>query len=241
MTAFHGHIERRLLVNALVDPDEAGARLPALLRPHIVAGGTVVGCCLLDLRRLRPAGVPERLGVSMRAAAHRISVEWDTPGGVEVGVFVPLRLTDSRLAAAVGGRLAPGVHRRAAFETTDSEFQMSIRVGEKGSPFFVDVEVSRGGCAAHGPVSGITADTCVAARIGLSPDRAGDLEGTVMDIDGVEAVAAPVSRCESSFLGSFSTVGETTALVMDDIDVGWERTHAPGSPGFPGTPGACVR
>jgi hypothetical protein len=68
-----GSIRRRLLVNALVDPDEAARRLPAGLRPHVVDGGTVVGCCLLQLDDVRPSPLPGRLGRSMRAAAHRIS------------------------------------------------------------------------------------------------------------------------------------------------------------------------
>jgi hypothetical protein len=41
-----GVIRRRLLVNAVVDPDEAAARLPVGLRPHVTDLGTVVGCCL---------------------------------------------------------------------------------------------------------------------------------------------------------------------------------------------------
>lgn len=44
-----GVLRRRLLVNAVVDPDEAAARLPICLRPHETPLGTVVGCCLLDI------------------------------------------------------------------------------------------------------------------------------------------------------------------------------------------------
>ena len=51
-----------LLINAVVDPDEAAARLPVGLRPHVTDVGTVVGCCLLDVVRLRPAGLPGRGG-----------------------------------------------------------------------------------------------------------------------------------------------------------------------------------
>ena len=72
-----GTLRRRLLINAVVDPDEAAARLPVGLRPHVTDVGTVVGCCLLDVVRLRPAGLPAVAGIGMRAAAHRISAEWD--------------------------------------------------------------------------------------------------------------------------------------------------------------------
>ena len=60
-----GTIRRRLLVNAVVDPDEAARRLPVGLRPHVTALGTVVGCCLLEIDRIRPAYLPERAGMTM--------------------------------------------------------------------------------------------------------------------------------------------------------------------------------
>src|SRR5918994_217777 len=110
----HRTIRSRLLVNALVDPDEAAQRLPNGLRPHVTGEGTVVGCCLLDIVAIRPARLPAMVGTSLRAAAHRISVEWDDDSGATtVGVYVPLRLTHSWAAIAFGGRVLPGVHRRA--------------------------------------------------------------------------------------------------------------------------------
>ncbi len=89
--AVHGTIRRRLLVNALVDPDEAARYLPAGLRPHVTRGGTVVGCCLLDIDSIRPASLPGNVGARLRAAAHRVSVEWeDDMGATTVGVYVLL-------------------------------------------------------------------------------------------------------------------------------------------------------
>src|SRR5262245_12159607 len=101
-------IRRRLLLNAVVDPDEAAARLPTGVRPHVTPLGTIVGCCLLEIDHARPAGLPAAAGMSVLAAAHRISVEWDEPddpgGPPTVGVYVPVRHTGSRLGAALGGR-----------------------------------------------------------------------------------------------------------------------------------------
>lgn len=57
LRAMRGTIRSRLLVNALVEPDEAARRLPTGLRPHIVGGGTVVGCCLLDIVDIRPSAL----------------------------------------------------------------------------------------------------------------------------------------------------------------------------------------
>src|SRR2546422_10990160 len=113
--AIRGTIRRRLLVNAVVDPDEAARHLPAGLRPPEVTGGTVVGCCLLDIDSIRPASLPGIVGTRLRAAAHRISVEWeDEMGATTIGVYVPIRHTDSRAARVLGGRWFPGVHRRAS-------------------------------------------------------------------------------------------------------------------------------
>ena len=107
-----GTIRRRLLVNALVDPDEAAGHLPTGLRPHVTEGGTVIGCCLLDIDAIRPASLPAGVGSRLRAAAHRISVEWeDGAGATSVGVYVPVRHTDSRAAtklSAMLAMLAPG-------------------------------------------------------------------------------------------------------------------------------------
>ncbi len=80
-------IERRLLVNYRVDPHVAAALLPAPLRPQLVRGQAVAGICLLRIGGVRPAWAP-RGGdrPTSENAAHRISVEWDGPDGVERGV-----------------------------------------------------------------------------------------------------------------------------------------------------------
>ena len=116
-----GTLRRRLLVNAVVDPDEAARHLPPGLRPHVTPAGTVVGCCLLEIEHLRPGRMPAAIGIAMRAAAHRISAEWENDNGERVvGVYVPERRTDSRLAVAVGGRWFPGVHRPADIVVRDT-------------------------------------------------------------------------------------------------------------------------
>jgi hypothetical protein len=51
-----GTIRSRLLVNALVDPDEAAQRLPDGLRPHVTSHGKVVGGCLRTRARMPRLG-----------------------------------------------------------------------------------------------------------------------------------------------------------------------------------------
>ena len=129
-----GTLRTRLLINAVVDPDEAAARLPAGLRPHVTEVGTVVGCCLLDVVRLRPAGLPAAAGMGMRAAAHRISVEWDDSSGrTVVGVYVPTRMTDARTAVLAGGRLFPGVHHPARVAVRESQGTLTWSVAARSA------------------------------------------------------------------------------------------------------------
>jgi uncharacterized protein (TIGR01777 family) len=103
--------------------------LPAGLRPHITGDGTVVGCCLLDVDDLRPSPLPSACGMRVRAAAHRISVEWtDDRGGENVVVYVPIRHTDAPLARLFGDRLFPGVHAAARVELADDGHRLDWSV-----------------------------------------------------------------------------------------------------------------
>jgi len=80
-----GVVERRLLVNYRADPETTARLVPAPLRPQQVNGWAVAGICLIRLGRLRPRHVPAVLGLRSENAAHRIAVEWDTPGGLATG------------------------------------------------------------------------------------------------------------------------------------------------------------
>src|SRR5262245_41970696 len=221
--AMRGRLRRRLLVNAVVDPDEAAARLPVGLRPHVTPRGTIVGCCLLQIEHLRPAPLPGRAGVSMLAAAHRISAEWrGADGETVVGVFVPGRRTDSRLAVAVGGRWFPGVHRPAQLTVEASGPELVWRVRGAGG-FDIAASVvpgpDAGGLSPGDPIGG----TCVAATVGLSPDRSGALEGAVMQPDRRSAREVRVTDLRSRFIEGFRTAEAAPAYLMEHIDVVWRR------------------
>jgi len=223
-----GTLRRRLLVNAVVDPDEAASRLPLGLRPHVTPLGTVVGCCLLDIEQLRPRPLPAPAGIRMRAAAHRISAEWeDERGDTVVGVFVPGRCTDSRLAVALGGRWFPGVHRPARVVIRETDTGLSWRVEGDGE-FDIAVAVTTTashplGSAGCDPVGG----TCLAATIGLSPDRTGALEGARMAPERRDAREAIVEELSSSFISAFTTAQPAPAYLMEDIAVTWTAGDGP--------------
>jgi hypothetical protein len=221
-----GVLRRRLLVNALVDPDEAARHLPPGLRPHLTPGGTVVGCCLVDIERLRPARMPAAVGVRQRAAAHRISAEWENGDGeLVVGVYVPERRTGSRLAVAFGGRWFPGVHRPAEVALNDASegFTWSVRGGDFG----IDVTVTTAGRAAADLVCDPVAGTCIGANVGLSPNYHGLLEGARMQPSARTACEVLIDALESTFISSFATAVPAPAYLMEDVAVAWARETAP--------------
>jgi hypothetical protein len=230
-----GVIRRRLLVNAVVDPDEAARRLPDGMRPHVTRDGTVVGCCLLDIGAVRPPGVPAVLGQPLRAAAHRISVEWkDESGATVTGVYVPVRHTDSRLAVALGGRWFPGVHERARIEVSTSPFDVRWLIeptGPKGLD--VRVAVSLRVDAVVGAMCDEVGATCLGASIGVSPDRRARLEAARMEPSHRDAQEVTVDELDSGFIESFSTARLSTAYLMCDAGVTWTRAAAPTIPLVP--------
>lgn len=227
--SMRGRIRTRLLVNALVDPDEAARRLPAGLRPHVASEGTVVGCCLLDIADIRPAGVPAVVGTSLRAAGHRISVEWDDDAGTTTtGVYVPLRLTDSRAAIALGGRLFPGVHRRASITLSqaDEGLMWLVEPGDDPGAYPVRVAASSTGAAAM-PACEPIGGTCLSAEIGLSPGHRGTLEAARMAPRHRQAERVDVIELDAAFLTSFSTAVPGPSYLMRDVEVTWTRARVP--------------
>lgn len=123
-----GLIDRRILVNFRVDPEVLAGVLPSPFRPQVVSGFGIAGICLIRLQHIRPKFLPALVGIHSENAAHRIAVEWEAGGETRAGVFIPRRDTSSRLNAWAGGRLFPGLHRRARFdirETVD-DFYVSM-------------------------------------------------------------------------------------------------------------------
>ncbi|MBA2281180.1 MAG: hypothetical protein M3527_00025 [Actinomycetota bacterium] len=226
--AIRGTIHRRLLINALVDPDEAAHHLPGGLRPHVSGEGTVVGCCLLSIDSIRPAGIPARFGSRLRAAAHRISVEWDDDAGTSVGVYVPVRHTDSRPARMLGGRWFPGVHRRATIEVAENEqcLDWLVEPQEDADRFGIHVAASIPSTAPVSPGEPI-GGTCLAAAVGLSPDHRGVLEAARMDPDHRVAQLVEIDRIDSQFLAGFVSARPAPSYLMRDVDVRWTPARAP--------------
>ena len=129
LPAVRGTIERRILVNYVVDPEALQNILPDKFRPKLVGDVGVAGICLIRLGGMRPAGIPLPVGPSSENAAHRIAVEWTEGNTIREGVFIPRRDTSSRLNTLIGGRLFPGIHHHARFrvEETHDTYKVSLR------------------------------------------------------------------------------------------------------------------
>ncbi len=210
-----------------MDPDEAACHLPAGLRPHATPRGTVVGCCLLEIEDLRPSPLPGLAGISMRAAAHRISAEWhDENGELVVGVFVPGRRTDSRLAVAAGGRWFPGVHRAAQVDIEERSRGFSWLVHADGESD-IDVAVSTPHNHGESPLCDPIGGTCLAATVGLSYGLGGDLEAALMAPERRDAREVLVDDLHSRFIAGFTTAELAPAYLMEHVAVTWKRVAAP--------------
>lgn len=122
LPVIRGIIKRRLLVNFRADAHRVQRILPAPFTPKLQDGHAVVGVCLIRLEKIRPAGLPEPLGLSSENAAHRIAVRWtDQAGEEKEGVFIPRRDTSSILNRWAGGRVFPGEHHAARFQIAERE------------------------------------------------------------------------------------------------------------------------
>ncbi|HVT78169.1 MAG TPA: hypothetical protein VHD87_14130 [Acidimicrobiales bacterium] len=216
MPPMRGTLRTRLLLNAFVEPSEAASRLPEGLRPRVTRGGTLVGCCLLEIEDMRPGPFPARVGLGQLAAAHRVAVEWDAATGTQSGVFVVGRCTNSRVAELAGGRLAPGVFARAVIE------KQADRWSVHGDGMDIEATVKR--LPAEGSeVCDADAGMCIHADVGVSVGRGGALESAVMVPSTRSAIALDNVAFESSFIRGFASARPARSYLMRDVEVVWSR------------------
>ena len=220
-----GTIQRRLLVNSWVDPDEVARHLPAGLRPHVGStGGVIVGCCMIEIADIRPWPLPAVVGVNVRAAAHRISIEVGPEDSPTMAVYVPGRNTDSKMAILAGGRVFPGVHKQSHVDVVDTpdELGWSIRNDSTADSTF-DI-VANADLSNAAPATSEVADIVIGTTLGLSPGhRPDDLEAVQMLTASSDAKIVALPNLESSFIGGFSSAVETDTLLMSNVDVIWRK------------------
>ena len=221
-----GTIRHRLLINSLADPAEVAPHLPEGIRPHVSSsGGVVVGCCLIAIDSARPWPLPEAVGMSIHAVAHRISVDVGPESSPQRSVYVPCRHTNSRPAVAVGGRLFPGVHRRAAIsiEETPEILSWSVSSADADQDFNISVTAD----IANAPDAQTeVAEIVIGTVLGVYPGhRDGSIEAADMCPETMSAKAVTLSSLASPFIEGFSTAEPAETLLMTNVGVTWRRAN----------------
>jgi Uncharacterized conserved protein (COG2071) len=225
-------VERRLLINYRVAPDVAASMLPAPFRPRLAAGAAVAGICLIRLGDLRPAGLPAAAGLRTENSAYRIAVEWDTPTGgtSHTAVYIPARHTASRLTAALGGRLFPGVHQSARFLVEETEHDMHLAFAADNTHDTLDVTAR---LTDHWPGSALFTDLNHASQFLRDGATGYSTTRHPQRLDGVELRSATwhvrpaeLTDITSSYFDNPRTFPPGTAqpdiaLVMRTIPVTW--------------------
>lgn len=135
------HLRRRLLISYRLDPDVAASLLPDGSRPQLVDGSAFAGVCVLGLESIRPTWMPRRWGLRSENAAHRMAVEWDGADGPEQGVFIFERHSSAWHPVLFGGRLFPGVHRKARFRIDEADGRYAVSMAAGAHSLEADVEV----------------------------------------------------------------------------------------------------
>ena len=216
-----GTLRRRLLVNAVVDPDEAARHLPPGIRPHLTAAGTVVGCCLLDIEHLRPAR-------SARGSGHRAACRRAPDlGGVgerrrRAGRRRLRPRTSNRLTTcgsprrAMVPRCSPaGRHRRP-------RHRRGLRLVGSGRRL-LDRRDGDGSRTTRPPISPVIRSPALASV------PTWDCRRTTTACSKARAwspLGAPFARStsialESTFIAGFATAEPAPAYLMEDVAVAW--------------------
>ena len=235
LPVIQGVIDRRILVNFRADPDVLQRVLPEPFHPKLANGAGMAGVCLIRLKHIRPRFVPSWIGVSSENAAHRVAVEWDSRGKAQEGVYVLRRDTSSRLNAAVGGKLFPGVHHHARFDVQEQDHRYHVVLDSDDGETHVAVE---GHPATALPSASIFRSLDEASEffergsLGYSPaSKPGTFDGLELRSINWHVEALAIDSVESSFfedekLFPKGSVEFDCALLMRGIDHDWRARES---------------
>lgn len=224
-------IRRRLLVNFRVRPDTLAKTLPSPFEPRLVHGWGMAGICLIGLGGVRPGGVPAVLGLRTENAAHRVAVEWNDETGRRQGVYIPHRDTNSALVRALGGRLFPGVYRRATFSIDEEHgnVRVQVRSADGQTDAFVCGHVSDRLAKGSAFESLQEASSFFeVGSLGFSPSADPHrLDGLELQSKWWSAQALEVDAVESAFFGNtrqfpVGSIEFDSALLMRGIPCRWQ-------------------
>jgi uncharacterized protein YqjF (DUF2071 family) len=223
-------LQRRILINYRVDPDEIAGTLPSGFRPVVTGGYAIAGICLIRLSRVRPAGLPAVSTMTTENAAHRIAVQREAPDGPQVSVYIPRRDSDSLLTVAAGSRLFPGWHHRADVTVAERDGSFRIEVASRDGQVRVRLAARLADQMPAGSVFGDLPSAsrffgCAPSGYSARPDGR-SLDGVRLDCDGWNLEPLAVEDLWSSYfeasdrLPAGSAVFDS-AFLMRDLDTTW--------------------
>jgi hypothetical protein len=222
-----GIIDRRILVNFIVDAEIAKKMVPPPFSPKFVNGKAIAGICLIRLKQVRPKGMPAFLGVGSENGAHRIAVEWLENGELKEGVYIPRRDTSSLFNTIAGGRVFPGRHYQAKFDVNENNGQYHVAfTSSDGTVISVDAKITDqlNSDSIFGTLD-VASDFFKAGSTGYSPN--GDkYEGLILHTNNWKVQALEVSLVKSSFFEDEAifpkgSVKFDNALLMTNIQHDW--------------------
>lgn len=166
-------VRRRLLISYRVDPVVAQALIPAQFRPQLVDGSAVAGVCMIGLESVRPGWFRPKIGIGTENVAHRVAVEWDENGVTRTGVYIVERHSSSLLPVLAGGRLFPGVQKRARFSLDETSSHFKVDMTAPGTSVSVDVRLSDEWTSSLFPTPDDASRFYESGAVGWSPRRDG--------------------------------------------------------------------
>ncbi|WP_050723103.1 DUF2071 domain-containing protein [Microbacterium sp. GCS4] len=214
------HLRRRLLITYRLDPQVAASLLPDGFRPQLVEGSALAGVCVLGLESIRPTWAQRRWGLRSENAAHRMAVEWDGSDGPQRGVFIFERHSSAWHPVLFGGRLFPGVHRKARFRIEESADRYAVEMTAGGLVLDADVEV--GGEWTSGVFASVdeASDFYRAGHIGWSMAHDGrTAEPVALSTDTWRIEPARLHALRSSFFDALpeGSAAFDSVVVMRDL------------------------
>jgi hypothetical protein len=177
-------------------------------------------------------GMPGWAGLTSENAAHRIAVEWSTETGMRTGVFIPRRDSNAATNVAFGGRIYPGRHHRADFQTDeDPDGGLRVEFRSRDGSASVDVTVSPGFDFTR---SRLFTDLRSASEffrngsVGYSATKTpGRFDGLELQTSAWNVQPVTVSAAQSSVFSDLSTFPPgaaqlDNALLMRGVPVRWK-------------------
>jgi hypothetical protein len=102
--AMVGDVRERFLLTYRVDPRAVRALAPGPFEPVVRDGVAFAGVCLVEMRGMRPRGLPARLGFADHEAVYRLIVEYESPTLGRLRGIVAPRSDAAHPLIVVGGR-----------------------------------------------------------------------------------------------------------------------------------------